>query len=730
MLVVANRLPVTARAHKDGVRLAMSSGGLATGLRNWQERAGAIWIGWPGDVSRFSPAQLADLDRQLDRSGVVPVHLTADEIATYYEGFANQVLWPLCHYLVDRVPVDATGWRTYCDVNARFADAVCQAWRPGDLVWVHDYQLMLVPSLIRERLPEARIGYFHHIPFPSSEVLRILPWRQEVLRGLLGADVIGFHTFAYRRHFLTSLLDTEGLEAEVDTLEVGGRTVHTGVFPMGIDAAHFEALAREPETQAVVARLREEAAGRHIVLGVDRLDYTKGIPRRLLAFERLLERRPDLRDRVRYVQVAVPSREGVDAYRSFRRQVDELVGRVNGRFTTLGAVPVHYLHRSVTQRELVGLFGAADVMLVTPLRDGMNLVAKEFVAARPDGDGVLVLSEFAGAAAELGDALIVNPYDVDALSDCIERALTMPDTERRLRMANLRARVRRHDVHAWASGYLGALTQATAVATDAGDRPVDGEAALLAAVTVAEPQRWCLLLDYDGTLTPIVERPELATPNDDLLDLLRELAGAAEVDVHLVSGRPRDTLERWLGSLPVDLWAEHGFWHRPARQSRWESATAVPEDWWVKVLPILESFAATTPGTRVEQKSAALAWHYRGADPAFGERQAHELRLVLGDALSNQPLEVVEGKKVVEIRLRGVSKAAAARHVRRRHGPTRQVIAVGDDRTDEDLFQALPDGITVKVGPGATAARYRLDDVPAVHRVLRSLLTTWARAVP
>jgi trehalose 6-phosphate synthase/phosphatase len=728
LLVVANRLPVTARLDDGNVRLSRASGGLATGLRSWHEGSSSTWIGWPGDVTRFTPAQRTTLDAELRAADLVPVHLSAHEIERYYEGFANQVLWPLCHYLVDRIPIDASGWAAYREANEKFAQAVVDVYQPGDLVWVHDYQLMLVPALLRARLPEARIGFFLHIPFPSSEVYRILPWRRELLNGLLGADLIGFHTFAYLRHFLTSLLHIEGIEAEVDTVRVGGRVVKAGVFPMGVDADGFAALARTPGVQAEVTRIRADAEGRRLVLGIDRLDYTKGIPRRLLAFERLFARKPELRDRVRYVQIAVPSREKVDSYRTFRRQVHEMVGRINGACTTMRSTPIHYMHKSVSRNELVALYAAADVMLVTPLRDGMNLVAKEFLASRVDGDGVLVLSEFAGAAAELGEAIVVNPYDVDALASSIETALAMSERERRIRMKSLRSRVLEHDVNAWVRRFAEDLA-----AVPPPEAALEGPPALAdlrLALPPGDHGRIALLLDYDGTLVPIVATPELAAPDAELLTLLGALSAMPRLDVHVVSGRDRDTLGEWLGGLPVTLWAEHGFWHRAAPDAAWVQAAALPDDAWSKVLPIFEHFTASTPGSRIESKTASLAWHYRLADTHFGVRQAHELRMVLGDALSNQPLEVLEGKKVIEVRVRGISKAAVARRVLAAVPPATGIVAIGDDRTDEDLFSALPaDAITAKVGGGTSRARYRIADPAAVRRLLSTLIEAKASAV-
>jgi len=722
LLVVANRLPVTARITADGIHTVPSSGGLATGLRPWHESSDALWIGWPGDLVGASAAQREECDRDLHQRRMVPVHLSADQVERSYYGFANRVLWPLFHYSLDRVPVDAAGWDAYRDVNETFADIVAEQYRDDDTIWIHDYQLMLLPALLRERLPHARIGFFLHIPFPSSEVFRILPWRHEILNGVLGADLVGVHTFAYMRHFMTSLLHIDGVEADIDRVRIGDREVRLGVFPMGVDAASFCALAADPDVRARVEAIRREAGGRRIVLGVDRLDYTKGIPRRLEALERVLERDSALRDGMRYIQIAVPSRDKVDGYQQFRRQVEESVGRVNGTYGTLHSLPIHYVHQSVSMRDLVALYCAADVMLVTPLRDGMNLVAKEFAASRVDDDGVLVLSEFAGAAAELHGAVTVNPYDIGAFADSIQRALSMPAEERRARMRSLRRRVLEHNVHAWAGAFVQQLRTLRAVEEYASvERPGRSLSGTLA--EVGRHKRLRLLLDYDGTLVPLARSPELAAPDDELLTLLEQLTDTPGIQLDIVSGRSHETLERWFGDLPITLWAEHGFWHRSHPGQAWDAAFAVPADWMTRIEPILEQFAASTPGSHVEIKSASLAWHYRGSPRDFGMRQAHELRLLLGDLLSNQPLEVLEGKKVIEVRWRGVSKRVVAQRVAAETGSGTIIVAIGDDRTDEELFRALPSwSVTVAVGRPLTTAAFRLDDHRAVRRILRLLV--------
>jgi trehalose 6-phosphate synthase/phosphatase len=370
LLLVSNRLPVTVKADKDGVSVVRSAGGLATGLRGPHERSGGVWIGWPGEVSRLTEAQRSSVEAQLAELRCVPLHLSASEVSRFYEGYSNRVLWPLCHYLIERMPRQDRDWEVYRKVNERFADMVAHHYQPGDTIWVHDYQLMLVPALLRARLPQARIGYFHHIPFPSSEIFRTLPRRTELLRGLLGADLIGFHTHTYVRHFANSLMKLLGLETVLDQVAYDGRQVRLGDFPMGIDAQAFENLANEPAVLEDVRQHREQSKGQRLLMGVDRLDYTKGIPQRLLAVQRLLEREPAWRGRLRFVQVAVPSRTAVEDYATYRDKVDELVGRINGLYGSVHNVPVHYLYRSFNERQLAALYRAADVMLVTPIRDG------------------------------------------------------------------------------------------------------------------------------------------------------------------------------------------------------------------------------------------------------------------------------------------------------------------------------------------------------------------------
>ncbi|WP_437718220.1 bifunctional alpha,alpha-trehalose-phosphate synthase (UDP-forming)/trehalose-phosphatase [Sorangium sp. So ce448] len=721
LLIVSNRLPISVRVDRGALCLTRSSGGLAAAMRGPHERLGALWIGWPGSVASLSPEQRRDADAALAGVRTVPVHIGAAEQHRFYDGFSNGVLWPLFHYLLDKVNLDAElDWEAYQRVNEHFADVVAAQYTPGDTIWVHDYQLLLLPALLRRRLPAARIGFFLHVPFPSAEVFRILPWREQIVRGLLGADLIGFHTAGYRRNFAASAAHVLGVEPGEAALEHDGRRVALGVHPISIDAAEIERLAGHPGVREEAARIRAEARGRKIVLGIDRLDYTKGIPRRLLAIERFLEREPELREQVRFLQLAVPTREMAGAYADFRRLVHEMVGRINGQYGTTCATPIHYMHRSLPFEQVVALYLAADVMLVTPLRDGMNLVAKEYVAARIDEDGALILSEFAGASSELAEAISVNPYDIGSVAAAVKRAVAMPPAEQRLRMAALRRRVAAHDVHAWAQSFLDDLERAA-------PREPAGAAApsrrgmpesVVQRVRLAPQRVW--ILDYDGTLVPFAPVPDLAAPDEELLALLRALSERDRV--HVVSGRRRADIERWLGAMPLDLHAEHGFWSRPRASDGWVALESDAAAWKGEIRALLEDFTRRTPGSFIEEKTVTLAWHYRVAEPELSVERVRELRARLAEPILPDTLEILAGAKVVEVRPRSVHKGRVVPLILGDVPARAAVIAIGDDRTDEDIFAALPrSACTIHVGNESSRAAYRLPDPGAVRTLLRSV---------
>jgi trehalose 6-phosphate synthase len=457
IVVAANRLPVM----RTETGWAPSPGGLVRALVPLLRDTGGTWVGWTG---------LADDDTEpfaMDGVNLHPVWLSPQEIDDYYEGFSNDSIWPLYHDAIRRSTFDAQQWDAYVEVNERFADTLAEVAPEGAIIWIHDYQLQLVPQLVRERRPEVLIGFFLHIPFPPWELFARLPWRTEVVRGLLGADLLGFQRPMGANNFVTITRELLGTEAtthpdKMHEIKFEGHRTCLGAFPISIDVDEFRTLAAERDVRRRATALRTRLGDAEVILlSVDRLDYTKGIGLRMRAFLSLLDDGTLDPQRCAMVQVATPTREAVEHYQNERHEVERLVGEINGRHSRLGYPVLHYLYRNLPTEELVALYLAADVMLVTPMRDGMNLVAKEYVATRRDDDGVLVLSEFAGAADELTDALLVNPHDDHALRAAILSAVEMPPTERQERMSRLRDTIRRSDVQSWADRFLAALAGST-----------------------------------------------------------------------------------------------------------------------------------------------------------------------------------------------------------------------------------------------------------------------------
>lgn len=454
LIIVANRLPVQRVGTGAGARWEESGGGLVTALAPIVREKNGSWIGWTGTAGN-SPRPFVH-----EGISIRPVSLSERDVLGFYNHISNRTFWPLYHDAIRTPDFNQEWWRPYFEVNRRYARAAAAAAQPGDHVWVHDYHLQLVPQMLREMRPGLKIGFFLHIPFPPEELFAWLPWRTQIVRGLLGADVVGFQTHAAVQNFVRAAREYTGVEGAGSELEFEGRRVRVGSFPISIDSQWFEERSRTPEAAYKAASIRANVGSkRKILLCVDRLDYTKGIDSRLQAFELMLQRKRVSVDDCVMIQIAVPSRETAFEYAEMRTRIEQIVGRINGEYSEPGRVAVHYFRRSLKREDLVAYYRAADVMVVTPLRDGMNLVAKEYVATRADGSGVLVLSEFAGASRELRRALLVNPRDIEGMASAMEAALTMPRREARQRMSILRMIVRRHDVHEWAESFLEALKE-------------------------------------------------------------------------------------------------------------------------------------------------------------------------------------------------------------------------------------------------------------------------------
>jgi trehalose 6-phosphate synthase/phosphatase len=709
-------------------------GGLSEALR--AVRGDATWIGWPGAVV---PAALEKkISRRLAREHLFPVFLTADEEEDFYGRVCNDTLWPLFHYFQSRLRITPEAWVRYVEVNQRYADLILEHCEPDARVWVHDFHLMLVPAMLRRRAPDLSIGFFLHIPFPSSEVYRLLPAREQLLRGVLGADYVSFQVGDYARHFRSSCLRILGIDSDPDSLELDGRRVGIGVDPIGIDVAGFQQVLADPATARLLGDLERQYEGRRLILGVERLDYTKGIPQKLHAFERFLEQDPERARTTTMIQVVVPSRLESPEYRAQRDEIELLIARINGQFARPGVTPVEYMHRDISKPALVALYRRADVMMVTALRDGMNLVAQEFVLCQSEPGlpsrwrGALLLSELAGSAQVLPGALLVNPWNVDGVVDQLVTALDLPARERQRRLETMANRVEALDSRRWAEGFLTRLGRYSRRDRRA-RRPPAIDAALAERIRrrFVRARARTIVLDYDGTLREFERHPDLALPTPEIRSLLRDLAATPATDVHIVSGRRRRNLEQWFGRLPIHLCAEHGYLAR-APGEEWRTLVDLDLSWLRPIERLLRRVAADVPGAHVERKSCSVAWHYRQAEPEYGSWRARELLNDLHQHLAGAPAEILQGHQVVEVRAQGVDKGLYVRSLfPDGKEPSHFVLGLGDDRTDHDLLDALPPGSVAGHVGGlllSTRADGRREDIHIVgpgevRSFLRDLVT-------
>lgn len=731
LIVVSNRLPLTLKKTEQGWDTTRSSGGLASAMNPLLARTGGDWIGWAGDSETEETEQRqAILAEWAETDHCFAVNLPKDVVEGFYEGYANQTLWPVFHNFPSQLKFDAKDWEAYVEANRIFCEAVVNRYRLNDLIWVHDYHLMLLPQMLRDRLPDAAVGFFLHIPFPSSEIFPVLPRREELLEGLLGADLLAFQTHGHLQQFRAALLRVLGMESKIAEVTLGSRPVRLEALPIGIAPEEYAGLLNhDSKTSQQYAEWVERYRGRKVLLAVDRLDYTKGVPERLRAYAHLLRSSPELKEKVILIQIAVPTREGIDTYQDLRTEVNRLVGEINGKLGTPEWTPLVYINRSIERHELVGLYKLADVCWVGSLRDGLNLVAKEYVACKAEGDGVLVLSEFAGAAAEMGEALLINPYDEERTAATIQRALSLDEQERRLRMTALHNRVLRNNVFHWGDRFLAALEESV---SERG-RYIDTQPQSLKPGEVRDAylgaSRRLLIFDYDGTLVPFGKRPQQAAPPLVVLDLLRALASDPKNLIALMSGRSADNLDLWFGEIPkLCLVAEHGAEIKTPSALAWEFLRPQPPtDWKATVTPILEHFVDRTPGSFMEEKKYALVWHYRMAEPEFGEWLANELVAMLEAMLAETELRAFRGEKIVEVKPVWANKGEALERLLRESPDSDFIFAAGDDRTDEELFERLSSNAwTVHVGAGPTRASFVVADFQILRRILELLVTSEA----
>ena len=548
-----------------------------------------------------------------------------------------------------------------------------------------------------------------------------MPWRDQILDGLLGADLIGFHTYDYVRHFLSSVCRITGLEQTLGNVSVANRVVRVDAFPMGIDYEKYSRAIENPDVEKHANKIRSKIGKRKIILSIDRLDYSKGIIERLEAFDLFLSENPHYRGKVTLIMVAVPTRTGVEDYRELRSRLEQLVGRINGEYGTIGYIPVWYLYRSLPFTELTALYNVSNVALVTPLRDGMNLIAKEFIAAKADEPGVLVISEMTGAAAELGEALVVNSCDKAAIVAAIREALEMPPEEQLERNRFMQERLRRYNVSRWSQDFLGALINIKKTQEQMSAKRLSESMREKLISDYRRSGKRLLLLDYDGTLVGFKGKPAEAGPDHEIKDLLKGLTYDQRNTVVIISGRDKATLESWLGKIGAALVAEHGGWIR-LRDQDWHSPAPFDMTWKETIMPIIELYTDRTPGSTVEEKDFSLVWHYRRADPELAYVRGQELRDALMNLTENMDVGVFEGNKILEVKSQGVNKGRAAEHWLSEQDWD-FILAAGDDYTDEEMFSALPNkAYSVKVGFTASKARFNVDSVKEIRFLLKGLL--------
>ncbi len=730
--IISNRLPLSISKSDDKISLQPSIGGLATGMRSIYREYGGKWIGWSGINSEELTQKDRDkIDVELEKESCLAVHLSSEEISLYYEGFSNNIIWPLFHYFSQYIEYNINYWEAYKEVNQKFAEKTLEILEDGDIIWIHDYQLLLVPEIIKSKKPKVTIGFFLHIPFPSFEVFRTLPWRKDLIKGMLGADLIGFHTYDYERHFFSSVRRLLGYEISFNQIHLEDRIILGDAFPMGIDYEKFNKRSKEILQKSLQERselhLELEkyflvSPERKLVLSIDRLDYTKGIPNRLKAFEIFLEKYPEFRNKVTLIMLVVPSRSEVEQYKLLKSEIDELVGRINGRFGAVNYTPVWYFYRSLPFDNLIELYSTCDVALVTPVRDGMNLVAKEYIASRVNQTGVMIISEMAGVSKEMGEAININPNNESEIAEAIFQALTMPVEEQKQRMKYLQQRIKRYDVFKWAGEFVKELRKVENIQENYLAKIISTKIRKQLKNRYTKAKNRAIFLDYDGTLVSFKNDPNAAEPDSILHEILEKLEEDPKNTVTIISGRDRETLDGWLGKHKVNLIVEHGVWLRNYGQE-WQMIDNINSNWKPMIRPIMETYVDRTPGTFIEEKNYSLVWHYRKSEPEQGELRANELKDELRNMIANYNLEIMEGNKVIEVKTGGINKGVAA--MRFLNGQEYDfVMALGDDWTDEYMFRELPESaITIKVGLKNTAAHYKVESVASVRSLLKSLVS-------
>ncbi len=720
LIIISNRLPISITERNGELIMNPSAGGLATGLNSLKSDREVHWIGWPGINTSKKEKQLA-ITEKLEALNMTPVFVPKDKFSGYYNGFSNSTLWPLFHYFQQYSDFYERTWRDYQYVNYLFAEQIFKTAKEDDIFWVQDYHLMLVPQLIRQQFKQASIGFFLHIPFPTYELLRTMPKRRELLNGVLGADLIGFHTHDYVRHFISAVRRILGHEHHfLGRIRLEDRVVEIDSFPMGIDYDKYADAVKKAAVKKEIKRYEKEIGDLKIILTIDRLDYSKGLPQRVRAFKLFLEKYPEFQGKVSMVMIVVPSRDNIKHYNALKEELDKRVGSINSKYGTISWTPVRYYYRAISFNRLIAWYKVAPIALITPFRDGMNLVAKEYIATKDDGKGVLILSEMAGAAKELVSALQVNPNNLHHIADSIYHALVMEEEEMVENVRLMQKVAKRNNVNRWASIFLSNLLDVHESSLKILKNHFDDvkETKLLSDYSKANQR--LILLDYDGTLVNFRANPNSARPTKTVYTTIDKLSKQPNNRVVIISGRDKETLDNWFGKYKIDLVAEHGAWHKPIN-GNWLQYNQLNVEWKQSISPLIQQFVDRTPGSFMEEKNYSLAWHYRKTDPGLAEIRRHELIDQLNQFITGKNLQVMEGNKVLEVKNDQINKGKATLRLIENHSYD-FILAIGDDHTDEDTFKALPENaVTLKVGFTETAAKYNINAVEHVIGLLQKM---------
>jgi trehalose 6-phosphate synthase/phosphatase len=730
LLIISYELPlILDRTGHQHFEITPKSDAITMGLEDFYRKQNAFWIGRPGiDRGDIAKDERKRLEKEFLQNRCHPIYTGKKENERFLDGFSNRTLWPLFHYFTQNAVYREDYWKNYVKVNRKYADKAISLLKPGDSVWIHDYHLMLVPQMIREEHPGMSIGFFLHITFPSYEIFRLLPWRQEILSGLLGADLVGFHTYDYERHFMSCVRRLLGYDSVFNRIHLRERIVRVDFFPLGIDFKRFSGGGSGTVPEHKVSGIQKDLlnlqfTGRDmkLILSIDRLDYTKGPTVRLKAFEYFLKSYPRYLEKVSLLFFVMPSRESQELYKSLKKELDELVGRINSAYGTLNWVPVWYFYRQLDVDERMDLYTQSDIALITPIRDGMNLIAKEYLSTRSGRDGVLIISEMAGASKELSEAIIVNPNNHEEISQSIKCALEMSEERQIEANRMLTQRLSRYTVEKWAIDFINSLGEVRKIQEIKLAKKITPGLIQTIAGKYAKAQSRILFLDYDGTLMGFNKDPQKVIPDKELYQLLKTITGIKKNKIVLISGRDKETLSKWFpAEWNLDIVAEHGVWTREPN-GEFSMIEQIDKKWLEIIRPILEFYVDRTPRSFIETKNYSLVWHYRNADPDLGNQRSWELKDELKALVANLNLEIMDGDKVIEIKNSGINKGRAAMI---KIGDTQYdfILALGDDWTDEYTFDALPDdAFTIKVGTKTTKANYYVEGIQDVRVILREL---------